>query len=231
VPTDDDPFADLVGLWVEHISLGSTSGQIVLLTDEQLQEEEPSYEYRVRFDDVMFSRWDRKGTRPVAAAGDTSVHGRLERVERSGDTWMLSGGFGELAVTAADVRRSDEDLHHPARPAPDLDVEPPHACEAMVFALAHDDDGMEYIPQFREYGYAYVVGDSSIHVIDFCPFCGAALPPGLREEWFNRVRALGLEPFDDEVPEPLRTDRWWHDADFVADPPARDVGSARRLPP
>ncbi|MGI8677337.1 MAG: histidine phosphatase family protein [Jatrophihabitans sp.] len=37
-------------------------------------------------------------------------------------------------------------------------------------------------------------------MIEHCPFCGATLPPSLRDEWFEKVWAMGLEPDDPRVP-------------------------------
>jgi hypothetical protein len=50
-----------------------------------------------------------------------------------------------------------------------------------------------------------------IDCIDYCPWCGRALPAPLRDEWFAllRERVPTIEPFDDELPEEFRDGTWW----------------------
>jgi hypothetical protein len=35
------------------------------------------------------------------------------------------------------------------------------------------------------------------------------LPSSLREVWFKRLEALGIEPGEADVPDEMRTDSWW----------------------
>ena len=51
-------------------------------------------------------------------------------------------------------------------------------------------------------------GRSSVR-ITHCPWCGTKLPESLREEWFDRLDRLGLEPGDPAIPESMRSDDWW----------------------
>lgn len=83
-------------------------------------------------------------------------------------------------------------------------------CERMVFFLRADDLPVYYSAKFRNWGINYP-GDSSIQLIEFCPWCGTKLPNSLTEEWHKRIEAMGLDSEGDNAPEPMRTDRWWRD--------------------
>ena len=66
-----------------------------------------------------------------------------------------------------------------------------------------------YNRKFREYGIRYLDGTSSVQLITHCPWCGKRLPSSLRDKWFDRLEALGLEPEDSNVPVEMQTDAWW----------------------
>jgi hypothetical protein len=84
-----------------------------------------------------------------------------------------------------------------------------HRCPAMVTFLADPDVPIEYWDKFREYGLRILDGGSAIQQIFYCPWCGAKLPPSLRQEWFDRLEELALEPNDDRVPAEMRSGEWW----------------------
>jgi hypothetical protein len=60
------------------------------------------------------------------------------------------------------------------------------------------------LPQF-----GLAANSSVFHLIEFCSWCGARLPPSLRDQYFNRLEALGLEPESAELPLDMRSDAWW----------------------
>lgn len=68
---------------------------------------------------------------------------------------------------------------------------------------------IRYSPKFREYGIAILDGGSATQDISYCPWCGAALPPSLRDSWFDTLEEMGLEPEDPQIPDELKDDRWW----------------------
>jgi hypothetical protein len=92
----------------------------------------------------------------------------------------------------------------------DLD-EPHEECKEMARALADPDVPVEYSAAFREYGLVYQDGGTSSLLITNCPWCGGALPSSLRDQWFDEVDALGLEPGDPEIPVRYASDRWWRE--------------------
>ena len=82
-----------------------------------------------------------------------------------------------------------------------------HCCKEMD-THANSDIGIVYLEKFREYGISYNDGGSSFQEITFCPWCGKRLPSSLRDEWFELIESLGLEP-DDELPDEIKSDLWW----------------------
>lgn len=91
-------------------------------------------------------------------------------------------------------------------PSPQL----PHACPDMVRAIEDSRVPLKYLPRFREYGISRE-GGVAIQRIYFCPFCGTKLPESLREAFFDRLDALGMEIEDPALPDELRSDAWWRD--------------------
>jgi hypothetical protein len=87
----------------------------------------------------------------------------------------------------------------------------PHACESMVWMLERANSPMMYWDALREYNLD--LGDSSAMAVLYCPFDGTERPLSLRDEWFERLDALGIEGVlrssDPLVPLHLRTGAWW----------------------
>jgi hypothetical protein len=92
---------------------------------------------------------------------------------------------------------------------PPISDEPSHICEGIASALADPDIPLVYDDKFREYGIPVQDGGSSVVVIEFCPFCGTKLPDPLRDEWFDRLDQLGLEPDSPGLPLDMRSGAWW----------------------
>lgn len=86
----------------------------------------------------------------------------------------------------------------------------PHACEDM--RRAHEDPRtpLIYAPRVREYGIK--IEDSwAKRTLEYCPWCGQRLPASLRDEWCERIFALGHEIIDEDIPAPYDSDEWWRD--------------------
>ncbi|WP_374454911.1 hypothetical protein [Nocardioides sp.] len=68
-----------------------------------------------------------------------------------------------------------------------------------------------YSAKFDEYGLWVHDGPggsaSSWVEIHHCPFCGGRLRPSRRDEWFDRLDALGIEP--DDAPPEMQSSTWW----------------------
>lgn len=44
--------------------------------------------------------------------------------------------------------------------------------------------------------------------ISHCPWCGLKLPLSQREEWFDKLEAMGVDPYQDPIPEAFTTGDW-----------------------
>ena len=76
----------------------------------------------------------------------------------------------------------------------------PFACPDMLFA---------YSDTFDEYGVIVHDGSPSMLIVSHCPFCGMALPDSRRDEWFDRLEAMGIDdPFEAELPADFRSGAW-----------------------
>jgi len=69
----------------------------------------------------------------------------------------------------------------------------------------NDWGSVQYNARFDEY---WVVAGSALQCLFYCPWCGTELPPSQRDKWFDAVEALGLDPWQDEVPDEFRSDAW-----------------------
>jgi hypothetical protein len=66
-----------------------------------------------------------------------------------------------------------------------------------------------YVENLNEYGLIIHDGGRSYVVIAHCPWCGASLPDSKRDEWFERLEAMGLNPWTDEIPPEYESGAWW----------------------
>lgn len=68
---------------------------------------------------------------------------------------------------------------------------------------------MDYWPKFDEYGLPIVDGGTSVSLLRFCPWCGGVLPESRRDQWFNELEEMGIDP-DHQIEIPMRymTDGW-----------------------
>lgn len=89
-----------------------------------------------------------------------------------------------------------------------------HCCDAMTEMVTDKGSRIGFIPKYREY-YVERNGTTSIHSLDYCPWCGAKLPESLREAWFDTLKneyALD-DPWDHEqeklIPQEFNTNEWW----------------------
>jgi hypothetical protein len=91
----------------------------------------------------------------------------------------------------------------------------PHGCDRMVTAIDMEEVPVTYNDRFREYGIRILDGGTATLHIEFCPSCGVSLPSSKRDEWFDRLDALGLEP-DGDLPEEMRSGQWWRTATRIS---------------
>lgn len=95
----------------------------------------------------------------------------------------------------------------------------PHACPSMTVLVDDPRFGVTYSPRVRRYALEER-GDRgpddlrTVQRLDYCPWCGSALPSDLSEQWWDAVDAAtgGTYELGDPLstlPAELRTDAWW----------------------
>jgi len=88
-----------------------------------------------------------------------------------------------------------------------MNTKPHHCCEQMEKLLDEGKTPITYLDKFREY--CFVLGEVQLQTITYCPWCGTKLPTSLRDEWFDQLEALGLEPESPDIPLSLTSGSWW----------------------
>ncbi len=76
-------------------------------------------------------------------------------------------------------------------------------------AIEYTHECLHYIPKFREFSVKILDGGCSYLNLKYCPFSGKKFPESLRDVWFDKIQALGLEPDDPSIPFEYSSDIWW----------------------
>jgi hypothetical protein len=78
----------------------------------------------------------------------------------------------------------------------------------MIGALNDPRVPIDYLPKYREFT-LILDGGPVLQLISFCPWCGEELPSSLRDQFFDHLEAMNLDPEDPRVPLDYRSDAWW----------------------
>jgi hypothetical protein len=69
---------------------------------------------------------------------------------------------------------------------------------------------VNYSSKFDEYGFIIHDGSRSTVIIQFCPWCGTALPSSKRDVWLDTLIDLGFDdPWNQEIPQEFQSDQWF----------------------
>lgn len=81
-------------------------------------------------------------------------------------------------------------------------------CNNMLYYAQHNI--IAYNEVFDEFGILLNEDDTSIILLEYCPWCGQKLPSSQREKWFEELEALGfVSPlFDDNIPVEYKSKKW-----------------------
>ena len=81
-------------------------------------------------------------------------------------------------------------------------------CDDMENNILHNT--VSYNEVFDEFGITVNEDNSSVIIIDFCPWCGKKLPTSQREKWFEELELKGfITPlFDDNIPAEYKSKKW-----------------------
>lgn len=74
----------------------------------------------------------------------------------------------------------------------------------------NDWGSIKYDNRFDEY---WVIAGSARQCLFYCPWCGEKLPDSKRDEWFDAIEALGLDPWHDKLPAAFLSDKWRNPSD------------------
>ena len=90
-----------------------------------------------------------------------------------------------------------------------------HVCDQHPDPADCADALVSYSARFDEYGIWIRDGEDASATLSlrilFCPWCGTRLPDSRRDEWFDKLQALGHPSplFDDSIPPEFKTDAWY----------------------
>lgn len=84
-----------------------------------------------------------------------------------------------------------------------------YCCEEMKTHIEAGEVAIHYSPELREYGIDYRPRyGGGIQLIRFCPWCGTHLPAPLRDQWYDELERMGIDP-DGDIPIEFYDDTWW----------------------
>lgn len=89
------------------------------------------------------------------------------------------------------------------------EVGPVFCCANLVGFAADPEVPLVFNNRFREFGLKILDGGTAVQEIRFCPWCGKRLAESLRDQWFERLSKLGLEPGDPDIPQSMLSDAWY----------------------
>jgi hypothetical protein len=84
----------------------------------------------------------------------------------------------------------------------------------LLWAACDPQQPIVYSPAFREFGYPVFDGGPSVTMLLFDPWTGKAVPPSVRDAYFEAEKLLGrevglLDDALDSLPEEFRGEAWW----------------------
>lgn len=70
--------------------------------------------------------------------------------------------------------------------------------------VGYDDALREYYIVVEKHGDGFF----ERQMIFFCPICGKKMPSSLRDEWFDALEEMGIDPLNDQIPEDFLDSTW-----------------------
>jgi hypothetical protein len=81
-----------------------------------------------------------------------------------------------------------------------------NGCGHMDAHGQNDWGSIRYDARFDEY--SIPAGEGVSQCLFYCPWCGEKLPQSKRDEWFEALETLGLDPLQDVVPVQFQSGAW-----------------------
>jgi len=80
----------------------------------------------------------------------------------------------------------------------------------MENSIRDNDIPLEFVSKYREFGIKILDGGTSFLIVNFCPWCGEKLPDSLRDEWFDKLELMGVDPYNQKnIPIEYRDEQWY----------------------
>lgn len=70
----------------------------------------------------------------------------------------------------------------------------------------NEDNLINYSEKWNEYNMN--VDNNIQQRIYFCPWCGERLPESQRDNWFDELESMGIDPMNDEIPIEYQSEEW-----------------------
>jgi len=78
-------------------------------------------------------------------------------------------------------------------------------CGHMDAHRQNDWGSVRYDPRFDEY---FTPAGEAMQCLFYCPWCGEKLPKSRRDDWFDALEELGIDPLQDEIPAAFQSAEW-----------------------
>jgi hypothetical protein len=92
-----------------------------------------------------------------------------------------------------------------------LNIHDNFCCDDMKNNI--QDNILSYNEVFDEFGFNVAEDNSSVIIIEYCPWCGKKLPASQRGKWFEELEFKGfITPlFNDHIPTEYKSKKWRED--------------------
>lgn len=85
---------------------------------------------------------------------------------------------------------------------------PKCCCEHMQKALQDTEHPLYYSSAYQEFG-IQLSSKFEYRVMSYCPWCNSRLPESRRDQWFEKLEEIGIDPWDHDIPIHFLSSAWW----------------------
>lgn len=85
---------------------------------------------------------------------------------------------------------------------------PDCCCEDMQEALSDHEHPLYYSGAYQEFG-IQLSSKFEYSVLAHCMWCGNKLPDSRRDQWFDELEKIGVDPWEQDIPINFLSSAWW----------------------
>ncbi|OUR64874.1 hypothetical protein A9Q79_06180 [Methylophaga sp. 42_25_T18] len=85
---------------------------------------------------------------------------------------------------------------------------PSCCCHSMETALSDREHPLYYSSAYQEFG-VQLSSKFEYSVLSFCGWCGSKLPTSRRNEWFEQLESMNIDPWEHDIPIHFLSSAWW----------------------